>query len=373
MNKLLTQHDLEGLLLSNRIVMAPMTRSRAANGVADVLTARYYRQRASAGLIVSEGIAVSTEGTGYLFTPGLYTDDQGTAWKCVTDAVHEAGGRIFAQLWHVGRISHTSLHEHGSTPVSPVARRAQDVKTYAWVAPGMPGHVPVSDPRALDTEEVSAIAGDFAAAGKRAMEAGFDGVEVHGANGYLFDQFINGELNNRQDRYGGSIENRLRLLLETIDTLRPIVGSHRVGVRISPFSRSYDLRPFEGERQTWLALATELERRQLAYVHLSDQHALNLESDKNFFADFRRAYSRTLIIAGGFDQKSAELALQEGKADLIGFGMPFIANPDLVDRMTNGWPLAQADRDTLYGLHGSHGYTDYPCYRVSSGATAGRL
>jgi 2,4-dienoyl-CoA reductase-like NADH-dependent reductase (Old Yellow Enzyme family)/ketosteroid isomerase-like protein len=371
MDTLFTPYDLAGLELSNRIVMAPMTRSRTANGVADVLTARYYSQRASAGLIVSEGITVSQQGTGYLFTPGLYTDDQRDAWRQVTDAVHAKGGRIFAQLWHVGRISHASLLDDGDAPVAPVARRAVDAQAYAWVARGVPGQLPAGEPRALETFEVQAIVADFVAAGQRAMQAGFDGVEVHGANGYLFEQFINGELNTRQDCYGGSIDNRLRLLLETIEGLGRAIGPQNVGVRISPFGRQNDLHPYADETQTWLTLAAELERRQLAYVHLSDQSAINAAS--GFFGKFRSAYSGTLIVAGGFDQSSAQAALQAGHADLIGFGTPFIANPDLVERMSRGWPLAQADRATLYGLHGDRGYTDYPRYAQQAETAMGEL
>ncbi len=362
MNQLFTSYDLAGLSLPNRVVMAPMTRSRAANGVPDVLTERYYSQRASAGLIISEGIAVSQEGTGYLFTPGLYTEEQGEAWQRVTDAVHAQGGRIYAQLWHVGRNSHVSLQKDGSAPVSSVARSPRDVNAYAWAAPGLPGHIPTSEPRALGTDEVAAVVGDFVAAGRRAMQAGFDGVEIHGANGYLFEQFINGELNTRQDRYGGSIENRLRLLLETIDGLTAAIGARHVGVRISPFGRLYDMHPFDDETQTWLALAAELGQRDLAYVHLSDQRTIGADCETAFFVDFRKAYPGTLIVAGGFDQESAEAALKACKADLIGFGQPFVANPDLVERMANGWPLALAQRETLYGLHGARGYTDYPRY-----------
>jgi 2,4-dienoyl-CoA reductase-like NADH-dependent reductase (Old Yellow Enzyme family)/ketosteroid isomerase-like protein len=361
MDKLFAPLDLANLSLPNRIVMAPMTRSRAANGVADVLTSRYYSQRASAGLIISEGIAVSQQGTGYLFTPGLYTDDQVEAWKGVTDAVHAQGGRIYAQLWHVGRVSHDSLLD-GDAPVSPVARPAIDACAYGWTAPGVPGQVAASEPRALETNEITAIVGDFVASATHAIQAGFDGVEVDAGNGYLFEQFINGELNNRVDCYGGTIENRLRLLLETIDCVSQAIGVHRVGVRISPFGRTNDMHSFEDEADTWLALAAEFGQRELAYVHLSDQQVISAECESDFFLHFRKAYSGTLIVAGGFDQQSAETALQDGKADLIGFGSPFIANPDLAERMSHGWPLAQAERETFYGLHGARGYTDYPRY-----------
>ena len=198
MDKLFTSHNLAGLILPNRAVMAPMTRSHAANGVPDVLTERYYSQRASAGLIISEGIAVSQQGTGYLFTPGLFTEEQGKSWRRVTDAVHTQGGRIFAQLWHVGRNSHVSLQPDGQALVSSVARRPLNVNAYAWAAPGVPGNIPTSTPRALGADEVAAIVDDFVAAGRRAMQAGFDGVEIHGANGYLFEQFINMPLNCSQ-------------------------------------------------------------------------------------------------------------------------------------------------------------------------------
>ena len=370
MSTLFTSHDLAGLNLPNRFVMAPMTRARAANGVPDALTERYYRQRASAGLIVTEGIAVSQQGTGFLFTPGLFTEEQVVSWLRVTDAVHADGGRIFAQLWHVGRNSHVTLQQDGAAPVSAVARTARGVQAYAWAAPGVPGQVAASAPRALTTDEVAAIVSDFVSAGKRAMRAGFDGVEVHGANGYLFEQFINGELNVREDRYGGSIENRLRLLLETVDELCAAIGSQHVGVRISPFGRLFDMLAFDDEKQTWLVLAAELGRRNLAYVHLSDQRTIGAECDTAFFTEFRDAYPGTLIVAGGFDQQTAQAALKAGKADLIGFGSPFIANPDLVERMANGWPLAEAQRETLYGLHGARGYTDYPRYSDKPSAVA---
>jgi 2,4-dienoyl-CoA reductase-like NADH-dependent reductase (Old Yellow Enzyme family) len=360
MNHLFTPYNLAGLDLANRIVMAPMTRARAANGVADVLTERYYSQRATAGLIVSEGIAVSREGTGHLFTPGLYTDDQGVAWRRVTDAVHAAGGRIVAQLWHVGRNSHVSLQAPGGAPVAPVARRARDAQTYAWIAPGVPGKVAASEPRAAVAGDMAALVGDFVAAARRAMQAGFDGVEIHAANGDLFEQFINGELNTRDDRYGGSIANRLHLLLDTVDAVGAAIGARHIGVRIAPFGRLYDLQAYDDEAATWLALAEELGQRDLAYVHLGDQRILGLEVDAGFFAAFRLAYPGTLIVAGGFNQDSAEAALSAGTADLIAFGQPFIANPDLVARMEHGWPLAEADRATVYGLHGEHGYTDYP-------------
>ncbi|MFM0616310.1 alkene reductase [Paraburkholderia nemoris] len=363
MSELFTPYDLSGLALPNRLVMAPMTRSRAASGVPDDDTALYYQQRASAGLIISEGIPISREGVGFLFNPGLYTDEQQAAWSKVTAAVHEKGGRIFAQLWHVGRLSHASLQENNGAPVSAVPRRAENSSAYAWVEEGSPGQVPASEPRALTASEIKRVTADFVRAAQRAIAAGFDGVELHGANGYLFEQFINGELNTRQDMYGGSIQNRLRFLLETLDALAEEVGANRVGARLSPFGRLYDMRPYPDEAETWVTAASELDARRLAYVHLSDQLTIGAESMPDGFASrFCSAYKGTLIVAGGFDKTGADAALRKGGVDLVGFGRPFIANPDLVERLQNGWPLTEADRATFYGLHGSRGYTDYPRY-----------
>lgn len=363
MSPLFEPYDLAGLTLPNRMVMAPMTRSRAADGIPDGETTRYYAQRASAGLLITEGAPVSQEGTGYLFTPGLYTDAHEEAWKTVTSAVHAAGGRIFVQLWHVGRQSHVSLQRHGTAPVSSGARRAEGAFAFAYGPHGQPGQQPASTPRALGTDEVARVTADFVAAARRAMRAGFDGVEIHGANGYLFEQFINGAVNDRSDRYGGSIENRLRFLLETVDAVAAEIGMNRVGVRISPFGRLADMAPYDSETETWLALATELEKRQPAYVHLSDQLTIGGAALPDGFASrFCKTFSGTLIAAGGFTRATGEQALKDGALDLIAYGKPFIANPDLVERMRNGWPLAEASREAFYGGRGARGYTDFPTW-----------
>lgn len=366
MSPLFQPYDLSGLQLANRIVMAPMTRARAQNDTPDDLTALYYAQRASAGLIITEGVPISIEGRGYMFNPGLYTPEQAKGWREVTDAVHRAGGKIFAQLWHVGRISHVSLQKDGSAPVSSTSTRADGAKAFTLDESGKPANVPVSEPRALLTEEVARVTKDFVTAAKMAIDAGFDGVELHGANGYLFDQFINGAVNDRTDRYGGSIENRLRFLLETADAVSTAIGSNRLGVRISPFGRLNDMRPFADEAETWLQTARELDVRNLAYVHLSDQLTMGLEGiPDGFAARFCERFRGTLIAAGGFDREKAEEALSQGHLSLIGMGRPFIANPDLVERLENGWPLAEPDRETFYGLWGARGYTDYPTYQDS--------
>ncbi len=363
MKNLFTDYNLSGLQLSNRIVMAPMTRSRAVDTVPNDETALYYGQRAGAGLIVTEGSQVSHQGVGYLFTPGIHTDEQTVGWRKVTQAVHEKGGKIFSQLWHVGRISHTSLHENGASPVGASSKTAENTTSFAYDENGNPGPVQASPPRPLLTDEVKNIVQDFANAAVKAIDAGFDGVEIHGANGYLIEQFINAGINDRDDQYGGgTIEGRLRLGLEVVDAVVAQVGRERVGVRISPFNRVFDMPAFDGEKETWIELAHELSKRNLAYVHIGNRDALIAnEEGKAFLKQFRETYSGTLILAGQYTKEEGEKDVNEGLADLVAFGRPFISNPDLVDRLKNDWPLTTPDHSTFYG--GDHaGYTDYPEY-----------
>ena len=365
MSTLFEGFDLHGLPLRNRIVMAPMTRSRTPGTVPDALTATYYGQRAGAGLIVSEGTQVSEQARGYLFTPGLHSSAQVQGWKAVTAAVHERGGAIFAQLWHVGRVAHCSVQPYERAPVAPVAKAASGVSAFGYREDGTPGQMPVSTPRALETAEIPKITADFVAAARNAIAAGFDGIEIHGANGYLFEQFINGGLNVREDRYGGAdIGNRLRLLLETVDAVTDAIGAHRTGVRLSPFNRGFDMPAFAGEADTWMALARELQPRSLAYVHLSNRGSALANGGRDFLKQFREACGGTFIIAGNYDRAEAEADLREGFGDLVAFGRPFISNPDLVERLRNGWPLAEADAATFYG-GGAAGYTDYPTWEES--------
>lgn len=353
---LFSPYDLSGLALSNRVVMAPMTRARAPDTIPPEHMALYYAQRASAGLIITESAQVSPQGRGYLCTPGIHTPEQIAGWRRTTEAVHLAGGRIFVQLGHVGRISHTSIQEGGAAPVAPVAVAATKTMVQAFDDEGEPAQVPASPPQALDSAGIRAVVEDFRRAARNALAAGFDGVEIHAGNGYLFEQFINGGLNTREDAYGGaSIANRLRLLLETVDGVAADIGSKRVGVRVSPFARLGDLDAFVGEEATWLALAGALAQRDLAYVHASHLGTPAFEKS------FRSAYCGTLILAGGFTAETAQQAVESGRADLVVFGRPFIANPDLVERLRHGWPLAQAGEEALYG-GGTHGYTDYPAY-----------
>ena len=364
MSPLFQAFDLGGLTLRNRIVMAPMTRSRATSTVADALTATYYAQRASAGLIVSEGTQVSEQARGYLFTPGIHSRAQVDGWKATTTAVHARGGAIFAQLWHVGRVAHCSVQPGDRVPVSSVAKPAAGVQTFGYREDGTPGQVPASTPRALATGEVPRVTADFVAAARNAIEAGFDGVEIHAANGYLFEQFINGGLNTRDDAYGGrGIAHRLRFVLETVDAVVAAIGRARVGIRLSPFNRLFGMPAFEGEAETWLALARELATRGLAYVHLGNRDAMVAVAGEGFLRAFREAHAGgTLILAGNYTREGAASDLAGGVADLVAFGRPFIANPDLVERMRNGWPLAEGDTATFYG-GGEAGYTDYPAYR----------
>ena len=367
MTSLFDPFDLSGLVLRNRIVMAPMTRSRAPSTVPDAMTATYYAQRAGAGLIVGEGAQVSEQARGYLFTPGLHTRAQVEGWKGVTGAVHARGGAMFAQLWHVGRVAHCSVQPGERAPVSAVARVARGVSAFGFREDGTPGQMPASTPRALATAEIPAISADFVAAARNAVEAGFDGVEIHGANGYLFEQFINGGLNTRDDRYGGrDVDNRLRFVLETVDAVAAAIGRQRTGIRLSPFNRVFDMPAFEGEAATWLALAAALAERRLAYVHLSNREAILEHAGRGFLQRFRDACGDTpLILAGRYDRVLAQADLDAGIADLVAFGRPFIPNPDLVERLRNGWPLADADPATFYG-GGAAGYTDYPPYREAA-------
>ena len=356
--------DLKNLSLSNRMVMAPMTRCRAAEGdVPTPLMAEYYAQRATAGLIVTEGVPVAPQGRGYLWTPGIYTDEQVAGWRRVADAVHGAGGKLFAQIWHVGRVSHTTLQPEGGAPEGPTDERPDGAVCFAFDEAGNPGNVPTSTPRALDAEGIARVRNAFAQAARNAVEAGLDGVEIHGANGYLFDQFLNSVVNTRDDDFGGSVEKRCRFLLETVDAVVEAIGAERTGVRISPNGR-FNAMPEDPEMAaTFLHLARELDRRGVAYLHVNDQATFGMPPiPEGELAELRGAFSGPIILCGGYDAERGRAAIDSGLADLIGFGVPFIANPDLAARLENGWPLNEADQATFYG-GGEQGYTDYPTHQ----------
>jgi len=367
MSKLFEPFRLGPVTLSNRVVMAPMTRSRATDaGKPDAQTALYYEQRATAGLIISEGVSISVQSQGYLFVPGLYTEAQVEAWRPVCDTVHAAGGRIFAQLWHVGRVSHPSTRADGSAPVSSVAVRANDTTCYGYREDGTPGRIAPAKPVALSIAQIQQTIQDYAQAAENAMQAGFDGVEIHAANGYLIEQFINAGLNTREDAYGGAtIEGRTRLAIEVCDAVIARIGAQHTAIRFAPFGRFADMHPFAQETETWLYLAKVLNRRGLAYVHFNDQLIGGERCiGREFLARFRNAYAGTLMIAGGFERARAEAIIEDDLVDLVAFGIPYIANPDLVARMQNDWPLAERDPATVYG-GAAAGYTTYPPYQGS--------
>jgi N-ethylmaleimide reductase len=342
------------LELPNRIVMAPLTRNRAAAGqVPGPLAAEYYAQRAGAGLIVAEATQVVPEGQGYVDTPGIHSREQVEGWKRVTAAVHARGGRIVLQLWHVGRISHVSLQPGGQAPVAPSAIRA-DAQTFT-----RQGFEPVSAPRALDAAELPALVEAYRRAAVNAREAGFDGVEVHAANGYLLDQFLRDGSNHRDDAWGGSIENRTRLLHEVAAAVAGAVGGGRTGVRISPVSPFNDMR--DSDPQPLFERAVErLAPLGLAYLHVIEGATGGPRDAQPFdYEALRRRFPGAWMANNGYTAELAAAAVGEGRADLVSFGRPFIANPDLVERLRRGAPLAEFDPNTLYG-GGAEGYTDYP-------------
>ena len=339
--------------LSNRIVMAPMTRNRAGEGnVPHGLNALYYRQRASAGLIVTEATQISPQGVGYPMTPGIHSKDQIGGWKTVTDAVHDAGGRIFLQLWHVGRISHPSLQPGGELPVAPSAvRPAGQAFTYE----GLQDFV---TPRHLEVDEIHAIVEQYGTAAGNARAAGFDGVEIHAANGYLIDQFIRDGSNRRDDRYGGPVRKRARFLMEVTDAVTGAWSGDRVGVRISPINSFNDMSDSDPS-DTFAYVSRSLSGYGLAYLHVVEGIIGSEQAPEFPFHDLKSAFGGTYMANGGYTRERAESALAEGRADLVSFGTLFLANPDLPRRLRENTPLNQPDPDTFYG-GAEEGYTDYP-------------
>lgn len=353
-------YELGSLTLANRIVMAPLTRNRAGPSfVPGDLAAQYYGQRASAGLLISEATQISQQGQGYQDTPGIYSQAQIDGWRKVTDAVHAKGGRIVLQLWHVGRVSHVDLQEHGAAPVAPSAIRAA-TKTFV-----NNGFVEVSEPRALELDELPGIVNDFRQAAANAIAAGFDGVEIHGANGYLLDQFAKDGANIRTDAYGGSVENRARLMLEVTAAVVDEIGAGRTGIRISPVSPANGVSSSDPQAQ-FDYIVDQLDALGIAYIHVVEGATGGPRDVAPFdFGSLRRRFNNTYIANNGYDLELAASRLAEGKADLFAFGRPFIANPDLVERLKTRAPLAEFNPATLYG-GGSNGYTDYPAIAASS-------
>ena len=358
---LISPFDLGGLPLKNRVVMAPMTRSRAGvERMPNALMAEYYAQRATAGLIITEATVISKQANGWQNTPGIYSDEQAVAWKQIVDAVHAQGTPIFLQLWHCGRASHTSFQENGELPVAPSALKLNAEYIHTPI-----GKQPYETPRALETEEIPLIVSDYRQAAVRAKFAGFDGVEIHAANGYLIDQFLQSKTNQRTDIYGGSLENRYRFLKEVVESVLTVWSANRVGVRLSP-NGSFNDMGSPDFRENFLYAAKQLNPYGFAYLHLMDGLAFGFHElgEPMTLAEFRSVFAAPLMGNCGYEQSTAETAIKEGNADLIALGRPFISNPDLVDRFTNGWPLnPPADVTTWYASFGKEGYTDFPTYQ----------
>ncbi|WP_027067030.1 alkene reductase [Maribacter sp. Hel_I_7] len=351
----------KNLDLKNRVVMAPMTRSRAANDgnvPTEDLHVPYYVQRASAGLIITEGSQVSKQAVGYVNTAGIYSKEQVEGWKKVTKEVHDKGGKIFIQLWHVGRMSHPDFH-NGELPLAPSAINP-NAKSYT-----PEGFKDTVTPKAMSIEEIKQTVEDFKNAAKNAVEAGFDGVEIHSSNGYLFHQFFNGTSNTRTDEYGGTIENRARFFFEVLDAMIKVIPQQKIGARFNPsLNGMFGITMDEDTIPTFEYIIKKLNDYDLAYIHLSEPFTDVSDISyavKNISKHFRPLYNGTLMINAGFDQESGNKVIEEGNADLVAYGKPFISNPDLVERFANGYDLADWNEKTFY-TPGKEGYLDYPKY-----------
>lgn len=356
MDKLFTPFEKGSLKLKNHLVMAPMTRSRAIGNLPNELMASYYSQRSGAGLIVTEGTSPSPEGLGYPRIPGIYSAAQVAGWKNVTDAVHQNGSKIFLQLMHTGRIAHVANLPDGIQPVGP-----SDIKAAGEIFTDSLGMQEHTVPVALSLEGIGRVIADFVHASKNAMLAGFDGVELHGANGYLLEQFLNPHVNNRTDQYGGNMINRSRLIVEIAEAIASAIGPDKIGIRFSPFSQLSDQQPYDTDEvhQTYAYLASELDKIGIAYIHLS----MNPEIPEKTYKAIRTAFNNTIIYCNGLTQESAEEMLKNNSADLVAFGRGFLANPDFVSRMEKKVPLNDVDFNTLYAPS-EQGYTDYPLYTL---------
>ncbi len=354
--QLLTSFDLAGLSLKNRVALAPMTRARAGKErIPNSLMAEYYGQRAGAGLVITEATTISEQANGWNESPGIYTDAMVAGWKETVDRVHAAGGTIFLQLWHCGRASHSSFHD-GEPAVAPSAIKIDG--DYIHTPKGKEAY---EVPRALETAEISGIVADYRKAAENAKAAGFDGVEIHSANGYLLDEFLQSKTNHREDRYGGSIEKRFQMLKEVVEAVIEVLPANRVGVRFAPNGAFNDMGSPDYREQFTYA-ATQLDAYGLAFLHVMDGLAFGFHElgDPMTLADFRKIFTGPLIGNCGYDQASAEAAIACGDADLIAIGRPYISNPDLVERFANDWPLnPEAEVEDWYTPGGAKGYTDF--------------
>jgi N-ethylmaleimide reductase len=353
--ELFSQFKLGNIELKNRTVMAPLTRSRAINNIPNDLMVKYYTERAGAGLIISEGIAPSANGLGYPRIPGLYSEAQIQGWKKVTTSVHQNGGEIFAQLMHTGRVSHPDNMETDTEIVAPSA-----IATSGEMYTDSKGPQAHPVPKEMSLQDIEQAQNEYVQAAKNAIDAGFDGVEIHGANGYLIDQFINTASNQRTDKYGGSIENRSRFAIEVAQKVANAIGTDKTGIRLSPYGAFNDMVIFDGIEDTFEYLAEALGKIGLIYIHLVDHSAMGApEVPGTIKAKIKKAFGGTIITSGGFDKEKAEAAIKNGEGELVAFGRPFLANPDLVYRMKNNITLNDPDFATFY-TPGEKGYTDYP-------------
>lgn len=346
------------LELPNRIVMAPLTRARAGESrVPNEMMAEYYSQRASAGLIITEATVVSKQAIGWPNTPGIFTDEMQEGWRNVVAALHDRGGRIFLQLWHMGRASHSDFHD-GELPVAPsaIGIHGDHVHTPS-------GKKPYEIPRALETDEIPGIVEDYREAAERAKQAGFDGVEIHSANGYLLDQFLQSKTNHRTDQYGGSVENRYRLLGEVVGAVKSVWSPDRVGVRLAPNGAFNDMGSPD-YREQFSYVASQLNGQNLAYLHVMDGTGFGFHElgPAMTLEDVRKVYAGRLMGNAGYTRESAAQAIQRGDADLIAFGRPYMSNPDLAERLAKNWPLAETADMSVWYSPGAHGYTDFPTY-----------
>lgn len=352
--KLFDKYNLGSIELKNRIVMAPMTRSRAIHNIPNDLMVEYYKQRADAGLLITEGTAPSANGLGYPRIPGIYNKAQVKGWKKVTEAVHQKGGKIFLQIMHTGRVSHPDNMEDNTEVLAP-----SPVALSGEMYTDQKGLQAYPVPKEMTLQDIEQEQNEYVQASKNAIEAGFDGVELHGANGYLIDQFINTASNKRMDAYGGSSENRSRFALEVARKVADAIGPERTAIRLSPYGAFSDMENFEGLEDTFEYLAIELGKMNLAYIHIVDHSAMGApEVNESVKSKIQKAFGGTIIASGGFDRVKAEAVLKEGKGDLVAFGRPFLANPDLVKRLAEDLVLNQPDFDTFY-TPGEKGYTDY--------------
>lgn len=357
--KLLTSYKLGKSELKNRVVMAPMTRSRAIGNVPNDLIAEYYGQRSNAGLIITEGTSPSPNGLGYSRIPGIFSDEQVEGWKKVTSSVHKNGSKIFVQIMHTGRISHSLNLPSGAKVLAPSAVKPAG---QMWTDQMQMQDHPV--PAEMTAKELALTKQEFVDAAKNAIRAGFDGVELHGANGYLLEQFLNPVSNVRKDNYGGSIENRCRFFLEVTAEVADAIGKDKTGVRLSPYGVASDMPHYPEIDATYKYLAEQLNILDITYIHLADHSSMGApvvsQDLKNLI---RKTFKNTLILSGGYDQAKAESDLNDNKGDLVAFGRPFLNNPDLVTRFKNGWPLSQDLDFNLFYTPGEKGYTDYPAYK----------